>query len=318
MKIKARVPTSRMKQVLGEIIWRTPPEQFARMAQDTLEFHLVKWFENCLKETGEGYLCWSGGVASNIKANQKIRHLPQLKDWFVFPHMGDGGLAIGAALYINSKLNGVSNYKFENIYFGRDYSNEEIEPVLREKGLKYSKESDIALKTAQLLAAEHIVFWYQGRMELGPRALGNRSILARADSEKCKNDLNLRSKKRVWYQPFCPSLLEESVKDYIADYTHHPDRFMTMGYSIKSDLIDRFKAVVNVDGSCRPQILGSENPKYRKLLEAYKKLTGQGVILNTSFNQHGEPIVESPQDAVETFLRTKNRYLAIGDFLVEA
>jgi carbamoyltransferase len=104
MKIQSKLPTSRMKQVLEKILWKSPAEQFARMAQDALEYLLVQWFENCLKETGETNLCWSGGVASNIKANQKIRRLPQVKDWFVFPHMGDGGLAIGAALQVNSKL----------------------------------------------------------------------------------------------------------------------------------------------------------------------------------------------------------------------
>ncbi|MFH1386600.1 MAG: carbamoyltransferase C-terminal domain-containing protein [bacterium] len=315
MKIKAAVPTSKMKSILEKILWATPAEQFARMAQDALEHFLIKWVENCLRETGEAQISLSGGVASNIKANQKIRRLPQVKDWFVFPHMGDGGLAIGAALYINSKLNNVANYKFDNIYFGKDYSNEEIETALKQKGLKYSKEADIAAVAAKLLAEENIVFWFQGRMELGPRALGNRSILAKADSEKCKNDLNLKIKKRVWYQPFCPTLLEENIQDYISDYSHQPDRFMTMGYSVKADLKNSLKAVVNVDGSCRPQMLGKENPKFRKLLEAYQKLTGQSIILNTSFNQHGEPIVESPANASETFIKTKNKYLAIGDFL---
>ena len=317
MQIKAKIPTSRMKPVLEKILWQSPTEQFARMAQGALEYFILQLFSNCINETGEQYVCWSGGVASNIKVNQKIRHLPALKDWFVFPHMGDGGLAIGAALYVNSKLNNVSRYKFDNIYFGSQYTNGDIEKVLKQYGLKYSKEDDIAQKTARLLADENIVFWFQGRMELGPRALGNRCILARADSAKCKDDLNLRIKKRVWYQPFCPTMLEESISEYISDYTHHPDRFMTMGYSVKKELKEKLKAVVNVDGSCRPQMLGQENAQYRRLIEAYQSLTGQGIILDTSFNLHGFPIVESPQDAVATFLKTGNKYMAIGDFLVE-
>jgi len=318
MRIKAKVPTSRMKQVLEKILWKSPTEQFARMAQDALEHFLVQWFENCLRETGDTKLCWSGGVASNIKANQKIRHLPQVKDWFVFPHMGDGGLAIGAALYVNSKLNGVAKYQFKDVYFGREYANEEIQKALKQKSLNFTREENIAEKAAKLLAEEKIVFWFQGRMELGPRALGCRSILAKADSKKCKDDLNLKIKKRVWYQPFCPTLLEENIADYIADFTHRPDRFMTMGYSVKPGLKEKFEAVVNVDGSCRPQMLGKENPRFRALLEAYRKLTGESIILNTSFNQHGDPIVENPAQAVGTFLKTGNKCMAIGDFLVTA
>jgi len=146
---------------------------------------------------------------------------------------------------------------------------------------------------------------------------GNRSILARADSHKLKNDINLRLKKRVWYQPFCPTILEENLSEYVCDASFHPDPFMTMGYKIAPELVDKFAAVVNVDGSCRPQILGQQNPKYRRLLEKYRELSGQGIILNTSFNQHGEPIVESPLNAIEAFKKTKNKYMAIGDFLVE-
>jgi carbamoyltransferase len=317
INIKAKIPTSKMKVVLEKILWRTPAEQFAKMAQATLETVLVQLFKNCLKITGENYLCWSGGVASNIKANQKIRKLSGVKDWFVFPHMGDGGLAIGAALFVNSEMNGVSAYDFKDIYLGREFSNEQIEAALKEKNLTYNKESDITSKTAKLLADGEIVFWFQGRMELGPRALGNRSILARADSKQVKDDLNLKIKKRVWYQPFCPTILEENVKDYIEDFSHHPDRFMTMGYSVKKELVDKFIAVVNIDGSCRPQMLGAENSRYRKLLEAYRELTGQGILLDTSFNKHGEPIVDTPADAVETFLQTGNKYMAIGDYLVE-
>ncbi|MFH0926051.1 MAG: carbamoyltransferase C-terminal domain-containing protein [bacterium] len=316
MNVEAKISTSRMYLILKKILWQTSTEQFARMAQDALEYFLVELFQNCLKETGEEYLCWSGGVASNIKANQNIRHLSGVKDWFVFPHMGDGGLAIGAALYINLQINKISTYRFNNFYLGEEYSNDEIEKSLREYNLSYKKEDDIYFKVANLLAEENVVFWFQGRMEIGPRALGNRSILARADSNICKNLLNLSIKKRVWYQPFCPSILEEDVQEYLSDLTHHPDKFMTMGYSIKKEKREKLTAISNIDGSCRPQILGNENPGFKALLEAYRRLTGEGIILNTSFNQHGEPIVSSPKDAIQTFLRTKASYMAIGDFLI--
>jgi len=153
-------------------------------------------------------------------------------------------------------------------------------------------------------------------MELGPRALGARSILARPDSDAIKDALNLRLKKRVWYQPFCPTMLEEDAQDILEDYDGIPNNFMTMAYMVREDKKAVVRGVINVDGSCRPQIIGKDESLYRDLIKEVKKLTGHGIVLNTSFNIHGEPLVCSPEDAVSTFLQTKSKYMAINNYLV--
>ncbi len=182
--------------------------------------------------------------------------------------------------------------------------------------MNYSYEKNIESHVADLISKNKIVFWFQGRMEFGPRALGNRSILAIPSSIKLKNDLNLKIKKRVWYQPFCPSILKEEGKKVFSDYDQ-PDKFMTMGYMTKKKVRDKIISVINIDGSSRPQMVGNENTKYRKLLKHVKKKTGLGVILNTSFNLHGYPIVNNPGDAIAVMKKSKTQYMAIGNYLVK-
>ena len=152
-------------------------------------------------------------------------------------------------------------------------------------------------------------------MEFGPRALGNRSILASASSIEVKNLLNTRIKKRSWFQPFCPSLLEKEATKFVNEKEYN--RFMTMGYMLKKSSVDHARSTMNVDKSIRPQILHNENPRYEKLIKRVKKETGQGIVLNTSFNIHGEPIVNSPKDAINTMLNSKAKNMFIGDYYVQ-
>jgi carbamoyltransferase len=233
--------------------------------------------------------------------------------------MGDGGLAVGAALYVAYEELGIRPKRLENVYLGLDYSEDEVKNTL----LKYSDKINFEkLNSPEDYAADLInkgnyVFWFQGRMEYGPRALGNRSILAPADSEDVKELLNIQVKRREWFQPFCPSILEEDSSRVFEDYDNMPDRFMTMTYMLKKELKKKYSAISNVDGSVRPQMVGKdENRRYRNLLENIKKEKGVGIVLNTSFNLHGEPIVCSPKDAIETQIKTKTKYMIIGDFLV--
>jgi carbamoyltransferase len=153
-------------------------------------------------------------------------------------------------------------------------------------------------------------------MEYGPRALGSRSILAPPHSEEIKTELNLIQKKRVWYQPFCPTMLLSDAKELLEDFKGTPNAFMTMGYMVKKDKQKLVKGVINIDGSCRPQIITENGSRYAKLLTEYKKLSGVGVLLNTSFNLHGEPLICSPEDALSTFSRTSARYLVLENYLV--
>ena len=304
--------------MLNKILWNTPREEFSYMAQRTLEKNVVQLFQNAIEKTGFGDVCWAGGVASNIKANMKIKDLPGLKRWFVFPHMGDGGLAIGAALYVNHELNGTNNCRLDDVFLGPEYSEEEIKKSLKNvKGkVRFEKRDDIEKFVGDLITKENFVLWYQARMEIGPRALGNRSILAPAFSIEIKDKLNLHIKKRNWFQPFCPTLLKEEAEKFFVNIKGN-DKFMTMGYRTKPEVRDRVKAVVNIDGSARPQMLGGENPKYRRLIEQVKKNTGDGIVLNTSFNLHGYPIVCTPKDALKTMIRTKTKYMALGNFFIE-
>jgi len=318
IKIKSNQTTASRYKMLNKILWNTPREEFSFMAQRTLEKNVVQLFQNTIEKTGLGNVCWAGGVASNIKANMKIKDLPGLKRWFVFPHMGDGGLAIGAALYVNHELNGKNNCKLDDVFLGPEYSEDEIKKSLKKvKGkVRFEKRNDIEKFVGDLITKENFVLWCQGRMELGPRALGNRSILAPAFSIEIKDKLNLHIKKRNWFQPFCPTLLEEESEKFFIDIKGY-DKFMTMGYKTRPKVRDRVKAVVNIDGSARPQMLGKENPKYRRLIEQVKKNTGDGIVLNTSFNLHGYPIVCTPKDALKTMLKTKTKYMALGNFFIE-
>ena len=315
--IRMKYPFNAQLRMLDRILWSTPREQFAYMAQQVLENAFSSFFENVLEEYGIGDVAMAGGTMSNVKANMKIRKLERLKHWFVFPHMGDGGMAMGAAMYANYLINGTSAYEFDNTYLGNSYTEKQVKDALKkEKGLGFEFESDKSGHAAELISKDHYVFWFQDRMEYGPRALGNRSILAKADSEQVKDELNLYVKQREWFQPFAPSMLENEAEKLLEDVKGH-DKYMTMAYEVKDGMRSAMKSVMHVDFTARPQMVGSENPSYAKLLNGVKKNDGHGVVLNTSFNIHGMPIVMAPEDAIATMKKTKTKYMFIENFFVE-
>ncbi|MFH1720967.1 MAG: carbamoyltransferase C-terminal domain-containing protein [Candidatus Altiarchaeota archaeon] len=316
LNVKCKYSTVEKFNRLKKILWNTPREKFASMAQNTLEVHLTKLFENAIEETGIGKVSWSGGIASNIKLNMKVRYLPQLKDWFVFPHMGDGGLAVGSALQASLMLEGAKPQRIKDLYFGNPYSEAEMEAAIRGYNVKFERRDDLPEYMGDLIGGGDFALWYQGGMEFGPRALGNRSILAPAGDMDAKDKLNIRVKKRSWFQPFCPSLLEEEAKN-LFEKVDSFDHFMTMGYMSRNDARARIQAILNVDGSARPQMLGDENPKFRRLIEEVKKRTGDGIVLNTSFNLHGFPIVNTPDDALDMMVKSRTPVMGMGDFLIE-
>lgn len=318
LKIKAKHSTIKRFTELEKVKWGTPSERFAYMAQKALERHVLQLFKNAINETGVKNVCWSGGVASNIKLNRVLRLNSGLEDWFVFPQMGDGGLAVGAAMHVAHMLEGTEPKRIDHVYFGPDFSDENIKKSLQEfsNQVGYEEVKSPSNAACDLLEKGNYIFWFQGKMEYGPRALGNRSILAPADSEDVKEDLNLMVKQREWFQPFCPSLLEEDAGKLFEDYDKIPDKFMTMGYMLRNQLKKKYAPISNVDSSVRPQMVGDENQKYKELLKNIKKKSDVGVVLNTSFNIHGEPIVCTPEDALNTMMRTKTKYMILGDFLV--
>jgi len=315
LEVKCKYSTLKMYDELKKILWRYPSEQFAYMAQRVLEIKILELVKNGLSATALNRVALAGGVFSNIKVNMLIRTLPEVEECFVFPHMGDGGLALGAALTVNYELNGVYSYPLNDVFLGTGYSEDQIKSVINASGLEYSYCENIEEETATLISQGNIIFWFQGRMEYGPRALGHRSILALPNSKKIRDLLNLRLKMRVWYQPFCPTMLEEDAQFYLEEYTT-PNRFMTMAYMVKEDKRDEIEGVISVDGSCRPQIISGNESHYGRLLAEVKKMTGRGVVLNTSFNIHGDPMVCSPEDAIDTLKRTRNDYLVMGNYLV--
>lgn len=320
LSITTRLNSWARYKKLYEVCWRTPSEDFAFMVQKTLEKHSLQLFSNAIKRTRIKNVAWSGGVASNVKNNMRIRRESGLERWYVFPHMGDGGLALGSAMHVNHKLNGVSEYEFKDVYLGPEYSDKEILQELKKnkKHLKFSRVEDISAVAADAICKNEIVMWYQGRLEFGPRALGNRSILASAYSREVKDRLNVELKRRDWFQPFCPTVLAEDAPEFFEGVESGLDRFMTMGYMAKPEYAKLVVAVLNVDGSARPQMLQQENPKYRRLIELVKQNTGHGIVLNTSFNIHGFPIVNSPADALGAMRDGKAKYIAIGNYWVEA
>ena len=304
---------------MKKILWQFPSEQFAFMAQRTLERKVLTLVQNALAVTGEKDVALAGGIFSNIKLNMKIESLETTKHVFAFPHMGDGGLALGAAVAANYESAGVTQYAFTTPCLGPAFSKESILSSLNRGSFSYTLLENPAKRAAEILLKGEIILWFRGRMEMGPRALGNRSILARPDQQDIKDRLNLVLKKRVWYQPFCPSLLENDAHAllHLDNRDIADNRFMTTGFRVRKEYLSLMAGVINVDGTCRPHFVGKENPVYRDLLLHLKEELGLGVVLNTSFNIHGEPIVCTPDDALEMFRRTRISYLFLEDFLVE-
>lgn len=310
------------ERIKDSILWRYNREAFAYAMQRHLEEQILKIVRQYIKETGISRIAVAGGVFSNIIVNMLINELPEVKDFFVFPHMGDGGLALGAAYYADYMENGrFSSKQIESIYYGPEYSNSYIEKVLqkhkKDGSIAYQEEKDITGRCAEMLAEENkIVLWFQGKMELGPRALGNRSVLAMANNPKNRDEINIIIKKRPYYQPFASTILEEDAKKLLSPYPRC-NRFMTSGYRVRPEMFRELIAASHIDMTTRPQVLGRENRLYRKLLEKIRKRTGIGAVLNTSLNKHGFPIVRTPEDAIWTLMNTGARHLAIGNFLVE-
>ena len=319
LEIVFKYNTMALFRELKKILWQYPSEQFAHMAQRALEKNALILVRNALALTGAKKIALAGGVFSNIKLNMKIAELDGISNVFVFPHMGDGGLAVGAAMGVNYNRFGVTRYQLKDLYLGQQFSRQEISASLSSSGFSYRQIKDVARMAANLILDGEIILWFQGRMEFGPRALGNRSILARPDDRQIKDRLNLVLKKRVWYQPFCPSILMEDASSILhADAQDIRDNpFMTTAFKVRAEHMKLMEGVVNIDGTCRPHFVAEENPLYRRLLVHVKEKYGKGVILNTSFNIHGEPLVCSPNDALNTLRKTGIRHLFLEDFHIE-
>ncbi len=310
--------STEMFRKLKEVLWRFPSEQFAYMAQRVLEKSVVALAAEALNRTGMKRLAVAGGVFSNVKMNMQLVKIPALERLYVFPHMGDGGLAIGAALAANRTLHGATSCRLTDLCLGPEKTG--TAPIFPDAGdLRMRRLEDPAAEAARLILDGEIILWFQGRMEIGPRALGHRSILARPDDRALKDRLNLLLKKRVWYQPFCPSILMEDAPALLETEGQEirDNRFMTMGFRVRPERLSFMEGVINIDGTCRPQFVDNGEPRYRDLLLHIKRALGFGVVLNTSFNLHGEPMVCTPGEAVAMLRQTGIRHLIMEDMLIE-
>ena len=314
--LRCRLGPMRLKRFLARELAMVPSEQFAWMAQHVVETKVTELVAGALRETGMTRVAYAGGVASNIQANLKLVELPGVDELFVFPHMGDGGLALGAALARAASSGPKASFSLGDLRLGPEVSAESVERSIDASGLGRRKPECVVTEAASRLARGEIVLWFQGRMEYGPRALGGRSILARPDRPELRDRLNSTLKRRVWYQPFCPSILDEDA-ERLLEHGDTPNRFMTMAYRVRPEARDVLAGVTGRDGTCRPQMVDRSYGKFYELLKTLRESVGVGAVLNTSFNLHGEPMVASPDDALSTFTRCGADALVIGDFLVE-
>ncbi len=297
--------------------------KIAASAQKHLQDLLVQLCRNIkkveyIKEEFKENICYSGGVAQNVKANKIVRK--NFQNSYIFPHMGDGGLALGAALYVDSKLNENKthwNWKenLKNVLLGPRFTSKQIESVLKEKErLKWEKVEDKSKFISDMLIDGKIVGIFQGKMEYGPRALGNRSIIADPSHPKLKKELNQKLGREA-FQPFSPTILEECKDEYLKNPSSN--KFMTMSFDITEEAKKDLSAAVHIDGTCRPQILMKEdNETFYAIIKRFKEKTGVGGVLNTSFNLHGDPIVRKPEEAIKSMKKIGLDFLLCDDFII--
>ncbi|EEF78873.1 carbamoyltransferase family protein [Methylophaga thiooxydans] len=295
-----------------------PYIDYAASIQDLLEKTALQLIDHYLgdiiKETGK--IAYAGGVALNVKLNQRIIAMPGVKELFVQPAASDAGTAIGAASYA-SQMAGVPVEKMEHVYLGPAYTTEQcIEACDNyEQPVTWQRMNNVTAETAQILADGNPISWFQGRMEFGPRALGNRSILGSPSHSGVADRINAQIKYRERWRPFCPSILDTVAPEILQ--TDHPSPYMTFTFDVNESWKSRIPEVVHEDGTARAQIVTQHtNPRYYSLLQEMEKLTGNGVVLNTSLNRRGEPMVCSPTDALNMFFGSDLQYLVMEDILI--
>ncbi|WP_299626538.1 carbamoyltransferase C-terminal domain-containing protein [Pelagibius sp.] len=273
---------------------------------------LARW---ALKEAGTGNLCIGGGVGLNVKMNSRLQTLPEVDRVFAHPLCSDGGAAAGAALGACWQASGARPEPLRTLACGPETGDAEIEAVLSGCGLAYERPDDIAEAVAEALAGGAVVGWFQGRMEAGPRALGQRSILADPRKVEARDRVNAVIKYRENWRPFCPSILAEAAERYLVGGQDAP--FMIIAFEASEEFKRAAPAVVHVDGTARVQVVHREVlPLYHRLISRFEAHTGVAAVLNTSFNVKGEPIVCTIHDALRTFFSTGMDVLAAGSFLV--
>ncbi len=327
---KASMPSKKLCRLLDGPI-KNPESELTQRHKDIAaalqmitEEALMKILNHLYKEVKCDNLVMGGGVGLNSVANGKILKNTPFKNIWLQPDPGDGGTCIGAAFYVyNVVLGNERRYVLKDSFLGPSFSTEQVKIFLDKNEIKYSTfkdDNELVNKTAKLIYEDNVIGWFQGRMEWGPRALGSRSILSNACNPKMQDILNLKVKHREKFRPFAPVICEEDALEYFEcdNPIPLPTDFMLMVYPIKEEKRKLIPAVTHVDGSGRLQSIRREqNPNYYDVIKEFGKLSGVPILINTSFNIRGEPIVCKPSDAYKCMMGTGIDYLVIGRFLVK-
>jgi carbamoyltransferase len=307
---------------INRLIERKRFDHVAAGAQLFIEQFLTRWVQNCVRETGISKVALSGGVFMNVKANKRILELPEVQELFVFPSCGDETNAIGAAWLLYQSVFQEIPEPLTHLYLGTGYSEKRVETALRNYKFTHrvlvEEKPDIEQRAAELLSKGRIVARFKGKCEFGARALGNRSILANASRVDCVRTINQMIKCRDFWMPFAPSVLEERSEDYFRKPKPMPAPHMIMTFDTREQKRWAMAAAVHpYDFTGRPQEVSEKtNPDYYRLIKCFEGITGEGIILNTSFNLHGEPIVCTPEDALRVFDVSGLEHLALENVLL--
>ncbi|KAA3661008.1 MAG: carbamoyltransferase [Calditrichaeota bacterium] len=294
-------------------------EDIAAVFQRRFEEVFVELIEKAVAKLGINKVVLAGGAFANVKLNQRIYEVDGVDTVYIFPNMSDGGISQGAALYYDIFQNGSHGSKLPNAYYGPEYNDDEIEAALKKHDIVYKKHDYVEAEIAKVIADNKVVARFNGKMELGPRALGNRSILYQTVDPAVNDWLNKRL-KRTEFMPFAPVTLEEFAEKCYLNFENasFAAKFMTITFDCTDYMKENSPATVHIDGTARPQVINeTDNPSYYKILKEYHKITGIPSLVNTSFNMHEEPIVCTPDDAIRSFLSGNLDYLAIGSFMVK-
>jgi carbamoyltransferase len=293
-------------------------KDLAASLQKALEDSVVNLSKEAYEYSGYKNFCFAGGVTLNCNANSEVLKQDFCDKLFIQPAANDGGIALGAALEAASKIGEPADFEMTHAYFGPGYTNIEIEKVLMNAMVKYEYYENIEEITAKIVTEGKIVGWFQGKMEIGPRALGNRSIIADPTVEGISEKINIQVKHREVWRPFAPSIIEEAANIYFEGVDKTKDSsFMLHTFYVKEDFKNSFPAITHVDGSSRIQtVREDQNKRYYTLMKEIQKINGHPIVLDTSFNDNGEPIVCTPKDALRCFFSTGIDVLVIGNYVV--
>ena len=294
-------------------------EDSAYAAQRVLDETVTELVKNAIRITGINQVVLAGGIFYNVKTNQKIYQIPEVADMYIYPAAGDSGVSIGAVLLDSHLHEGVKNKKTEHVYYGASYSNDYIKSVLDKTGLKYEYIEDIGSHVgSEIIPNNSMVGWFRGRMEFGPRALGARSILISPKKLENKKKILSTIKKRPEFQPFCPSITHESMKDYVINDKNSEVPFMILALTGTEKMVKEAPATTFIDKSIRVQDVKREiNPEFHSLISNFGDTSGTPVLLNTSFNRSGQAIVHTPEQALHDLKFSGLDCLVLENYLVK-